>query len=95
MRSLAEQPGQLGDVRFLDPAGPVRAALIGAGVIGAALPDLAAAVDRGLPGLLRDQPQRRLLPLAQRPPDRVGQLIAAAGRQGVQAGDQAVAGTSR
>jgi hypothetical protein len=44
-------------VRFFDPARPVRAARIRAGLIGAALADLAAAVDRGLPGLLRDQPQ--------------------------------------
>ena len=49
-RSFAEQPGQLGDVRFLDPARPVRAARIGAGLIGAALADLAARVDRDLPG---------------------------------------------
>ena len=66
-RAFAEQPGQLGDVRFLDPARPVRAGSVCAGVIGAALADLAAAIDRGLPGLLRDQPQRGLLPLAQRP----------------------------
>jgi MFS family permease len=87
-----QQPGQLGDVRFLDPARPVRAARIGAGVVGAALADLAAAIDRGLPGPLRDQPQRRLLPLGQRPADRVGQLVAAAGSQLIQAGDQGVAG---
>ncbi|HEX2742864.1 MAG TPA: hypothetical protein VHN16_00480 [Streptosporangiaceae bacterium] len=41
---MTQQPGQLGDVRFFDPAGPVRAARIGAGVIGAALADLAAAM---------------------------------------------------
>jgi hypothetical protein len=46
---VAQQPGQLGDVRFFDPARPVRAARIGAGLIGAALADLAAAIDRGLP----------------------------------------------
>jgi hypothetical protein len=79
-------------VRFFDPARPVRAARIGAGLIGAALADLAAAVDRGLPGLLRYQPQRRLLPLGQRPPDRVRQLIAAAGGQRVQVLDQGVTG---
>jgi len=78
-------------VRLLDPAGPVRAADVRAGVIGTTFADLAAAIDRGLPCLLRHQPQRRLFPLAQRPPDRVGQRIAAAGGQGVQAGDQAVA----
>jgi hypothetical protein len=32
--AVAEQPGQLGDVRFFDPARPVRAARIGAGLIG-------------------------------------------------------------
>jgi len=47
--AVAQQPGQLGDVRFFDPARPVRAARIGAGLIGAALADLAAAIDRGLP----------------------------------------------
>ena len=91
-RALAQQPGQLGDVRFFDPAGPVRAAGVAAGVIGAALADLAAAVDGDLPGLLRDQPQRGLLPLAQRPADRVDQLIAAAGGQLIQVLDQLVAG---
>ena len=70
----------------------MRAGSVAAGVIGAALADLAAAVDRDLPGLLRDQPQRRFLPLAQRPADRVGQLIAAAGCQFIQALDQGVAG---
>jgi hypothetical protein len=34
--------GQLGDVRFLDPSGPVRAGGARAGVIGAALADLPA-----------------------------------------------------
>ena len=49
-RALAQQPGQLGDVRFFDPARPVRAAcIVPAGVIGAAFADLAAAIDRGLP----------------------------------------------
>src|SRR5450755_2464079 len=91
-RAAAQQPGQLGDVRFLDPARPVRAGSVAAGVIGAALADLAAAVDRDLPGLLRDQPQRCFLPLAQRPADRVGQLIAAAPGQLIQALDQGVAG---
>src|SRR5271165_3640648 len=90
--AVPQQPGQLGDVRFFDPARPVRAGQVRAGVIGAALADLPAAVDRGLPGLLRDQPQRRLLPLAQRPPDRVRQLVPAAGGQRVQALDQGVTG---
>jgi hypothetical protein len=45
--SFAQQPGQLGDVRFLDPACAVRAAAVRAGAVGAALADLAPAVDRG------------------------------------------------
>jgi hypothetical protein len=57
-RAGAQQRRQLGDVRFLDPAGSVRALAVAAGVIGAALADLAAAVDRGLPRLLRDHAQR-------------------------------------
>jgi len=44
-RSFAEQPGQFCDVRFFDEAGPVRAARIGAGVIGAALADLPAVIE--------------------------------------------------
>jgi hypothetical protein len=91
-RALAQQPGQPGDVRFLDPAGPVRALAVAAGVIGAALADLAAGADGGLPRLGRDQPQRCLLPLAQRPAGGVGQLIAAAGGELVQVPDQVVAG---
>ena len=63
VRSRAQQPGQLGDVGFLDPAAPVRAGDVRAGVIGAALADLPAAVDGELPGRLGHQPQRRLLPL--------------------------------
>jgi hypothetical protein len=91
-RAGAQQPGQLGDVRFLDPARPVHAAVPRAGVIGAALADLAASVDRELPRLGRDQPQRCFLPLAQHPADGVGQLIAAAGGELVQVPDQVVAG---
>jgi DDE superfamily endonuclease len=37
---FAQQLGQLGDVRFLDPAGPVRTLVVAAGVIGAALAPL-------------------------------------------------------
>ena len=54
-----------------------------AGVIGAALADLAAAVDRDLPRLLGDQPQRGLLPLAELPADRVDQLGSRAGTASV------------
>ena len=60
--SFAQQPGELGDVGFFDLAGPVRAAGVRVRVIGAALADLAAAVNGDLPGRLRDQPQRGLLP---------------------------------
>jgi DNA-binding SARP family transcriptional activator len=42
--------------------------------------------------LFIDQPQRRFLPLAQRPSDGVGQLVAAAGGELVQVLDQVVAG---
>ena len=41
VRALAQQPGQLRDVRFLDPALAVGAPLVPAGIIGAALADLA------------------------------------------------------
>jgi hypothetical protein len=41
-RALAQQAGQLADVRFFDPAPAVPAARIGAGLTGAALTDLAA-----------------------------------------------------
>ena len=69
------------------PAGPVRA-----GVTGPALAHLAALIDGDLPGLLRDQPDRGALAGAEFPADGVGQLIAAAGGQLIQAGDQPVAG---
>ena len=79
-------------MRFLDPARAVGAAGVRAGVIGAALADLAAAVDGDLPGLFRDQAQRRLLPLGQHPPGRVDHLIAGPGGELIQARDQVVAG---
>ena len=90
--AFAQQAGQLGDVRFFDPARPVRAGGVAAGAFGAALADLAAGADGDLPGLIRHQPQRGLLPLAQRPPDRVDQLAAGPGSQLVQVGDQVMAG---
>ena len=90
-RAFAQQPGQLGDVRFLDPAGPVTAFGVAAGIIGAALADLAAVIDRDLPRLLGDQPDRGLLPLIQFPPARVHQRVPAAGRQLVQVLQQLVA----
>ena len=79
-RAFAQQPGQLGDVRFFDPAPRMPAGLVRAGTIGAALAHLAALIDGDLPGLLRDEPDRGALAGAQLPADRVGQLIAAAGR---------------
>src|SRR5208282_4779061 len=67
VRALAQQPGQLGDVRLFYPAGRVRAAEVPAGLLGAALADLARAVDRGFPGGLGDLAERGLLAGAQRP----------------------------
>src|SRR6266516_6103485 len=55
VRALAQQPGQLGDVRFFYPAGPVPAPLVPAGHLRAALADLPARVDRGFPRGARDQ----------------------------------------
>ena len=49
VRAFAPQPGQLGDVGFLDPAGAVPALQVRAGVVGAAFADLAAVVDGDLP----------------------------------------------
>jgi hypothetical protein len=49
--TAAQQPGQLGDVGFLDPAGPVPALDAAAGAVGTAFADLAAVIDRDLPGL--------------------------------------------
>ena len=51
-RAFAQQPGQLGDVRFFDPAPVVPAVPVSAGALGAALADLPALIDRDLPGLL-------------------------------------------
>ena len=87
----AQQPGQLGDVRFLYPAPRMRAGPVRAGVISAAFPHLAAMADGDLPGF-RDPGDRGLLPAAQFPADRVDQLIAGPGGQLVQALDEAVAG---
>ena len=63
-----------------------------AGVAGAALADLAAAIDRDLPRAGGDQAQRRFLPLAQRPADRVDDLVPGPGGELVQVPDQVVAG---
>ena len=83
-RAFAQQPGQLGDMRFLDPACAVPAAGVRARVIGAALADLAAVIDRDLPRLPGDQPDRGLLPGIQFPPARVDQRVPAAAGQGIQ-----------
>jgi hypothetical protein len=64
---VARQAGQLGDVGFFDPAGAVPAGGVRAGAFAAPLADLAAVIDRDLPRLRRDQPQRCLLPVAQLP----------------------------
>jgi hypothetical protein len=66
--AMAQQPGQLSDVRLLDPAAAVPAPGVCAGVIGAALADLAAVIERDLPRVLRDQTQYGFLPLGQFPP---------------------------
>ena len=68
-RAFAQQPGQLGDVCFLDPAGRVHAARVPAGIIGAALADLALPVDCGLPAGLGDHGDRTFLPRAEFPAD--------------------------
>jgi hypothetical protein len=78
-------------VRFFDPAGAVPAAGVRARVIGAALADLAAVIDRDLPGLLGDQPDRGLLPGTQFPPARIHQRVSAAGGEGIQVLQQLVA----
>ena len=83
-RAFAQQPGQLGHVRFLDPACAVPAAGVRARVLGTALADLAAVIDRDLPRLLRDQPDRGLLPGIQFPPARVHQRVPPAAAQGIQ-----------
>ena len=52
------RPDGRASVRFLDPILRMRAAAVRAGLVGAALPDLAAVIDRDLPGFLRGQPDR-------------------------------------
>ena len=67
--AFAQQAGQLGDVRFFDPAPAVPAVQVSAGALGAALAGLTVLVDRDLPGLGRDGRDRGLLPRAQLPAD--------------------------
>ena len=92
VRAFAQQPGQLGDVRFFGPAPSMRAGPVRAGGSGPALAYLPALIDRDLPGLRRDQPDRGPLPGAELPADGVGQLVPGPGRQLIKAGDQPVAG---
>ena len=77
--TVDEAAGQLGDVRFFDPAAAVPAARVGAGALGAALADLAALIDGELPGSCRDGGDRGPLPLAQFPADGVDDLVAGPG----------------
>ena len=80
-RPFAQQPGQLGDVRFFHPAPRMPAGPVGAGGSGPALAHLSALIDRDLPGLLRDQPDRGALTAAEFPADGVGQLVPGPGLQ--------------
>src|SRR5205823_236700 len=90
--AAAQQRGQLTDMRFLDPASAVGAAAVGAGVTGAALADLAAVINRDLPGLPGNPGDGGLLPLAQLPADGVDKLVAGPRCQRIQVGDEIVAG---
>lgn len=69
------------------------AATVSAGVSGAALADLAAAIDSGLPGFWRDAGERAPLPLAQLPADGVDQLAPGPGDEIIQPLDQPVTGS--
>ena len=80
-RAFAQQPGQLRDVRFLDPAPWMPAGPVRAGAIGAALAYLPALVDGDLPGPLRDELDRGALAGAEVPADGVGQLVPGPGGQ--------------
>ena len=73
VRAFAQQPGQLSDVGFLDPAPRMPAGPVRAGGSGPALAHLAALVDGDLPGLRRDKPDRVAFTGAQFPADGVGQ----------------------
>ena len=70
----------------------MRAARVPAGIIGAALADLALPVDGGLPAGLGDLADRGLLPRAELPADGPGDLVAVPGGEPVQLLDQGVAG---
>jgi hypothetical protein len=84
-RALAQQPGQLSDVRFFHPAPRMPAGPVRAGAIRAALTHLPALIDRDLPAILRDQPDRGALTSAELPADGVGQLVPGSGGQLIKA----------
>jgi hypothetical protein len=79
-------------VRFFDPAGPVGAVRVRAGLLGAPLADLAFPVDGGFPGGLGDLADRGLLAGTQRPADGPGDLVPVPGREPVQLLHQVMAG---
>lgn len=89
--AFAQQPGHLSDVRLLDPAPPVPAARIAAGLIGTALADLAAGTDGDLPDAGRHPGDRGPLPGAKFPADGAGELVTAPDGQLMEPSDQAVA----
>ena len=93
VRAFAQQPGELGDVRFPYPAAAVPAAGVRAGAVGAALADLAAVVNRDLPRLPGDQPDGGLLSGIQFPPARIHQRVSPAAGEGIQMLHQLVAET--
>jgi hypothetical protein len=78
-RSPASRVAAATDVRFLRPAAGVRAAAARAGIIGAALPGLAAAIHRDLPGFAGHAVQGAAFPFAQFPADGADQLVAGPG----------------
>ena len=92
VRAFAQQPGQLGDVGFFGPAPCMPAGPVRAGVTGPAFAHLAALIDRDLPGLRWDEPDRVAFAGTEFPADGVGQLVPGPGGQLIKAGDQPVAG---
>ena len=84
--ALAQQAGQLGDVRFFDPAPAVGAFHVAARAIGAALADFTVGIDCDLPAPRRDGGDRGPLACAEFPADGVDDLVAGPGGEGVQAG---------
>ena len=66
--AVAQQRRQLGDVRIFDPAPAPGALQVAARLVSAPLTDLAAGIDRDLPGAGRDGADRSALPAAQSHP---------------------------